>query len=413
MEPSGRQVAENKGTYGLRLLFDGQPLYLYLSQVQIRVPGTTKSHGMGALSAGACGTRLIVLSSVPHTHLRWIALGFLTWSIASLTMRGVAADELYGPPGVKPEAVRQGTLGSCYFHAVIAALAHSRPDELRGMIAANSDGTYTVKFADDSKENAYLEDIRYARQSGYDLSEGLWVAVLFRAYAQRVLREELLAEIEKSDLFPFAKPYVKDFVATHDSLLLAYDRAIRSQVEQNGNIDRKRLESRLREEIKPLSVPDLVSESVIKLLESEGFFDSIAQLVKQNGEIFGAYRAAGQGGVAEQVMKTMTGSNRFIQNGTESQTAAALEEAFRARRPVVACSGGSLFARQLAEGKALPPDTRNWYLSAHCYTALSYDGSGQTVTLRNPWASFPAPDGVFTVPLRTFTPAFRGIITTE
>ena len=34
-----------------------------------------------------------------------------------------AADDLYGSKGIVPEAVRQGRLGSCYFHAVIAALA--------------------------------------------------------------------------------------------------------------------------------------------------------------------------------------------------------------------------------------------------------------------------------------------------
>ena len=37
-----------------------------------------------------------------------------------------AADDLYGSKGVVPEAVRQGKLGSCYFHAVIAAMAERR-----------------------------------------------------------------------------------------------------------------------------------------------------------------------------------------------------------------------------------------------------------------------------------------------
>ena len=39
-----------------------------------------------------------------------------------------AADNLYGAKGVSPDAVRQGRLGSCYFHAVIAALAQRRVD---------------------------------------------------------------------------------------------------------------------------------------------------------------------------------------------------------------------------------------------------------------------------------------------
>jgi hypothetical protein len=329
-----------------------------------------------------------------------------------LPLQCVAAD-LYGRQGVKPQAVRQGKLGSCYFHAVIAALAEFQPEGLRRMIQANSDGTYTVRFADGIKENAYPEDIQYARQSGYDLSEGLWVAVLFRAYAQRVLRQALLSGIEKSDLFPFVKSYVKNFVATNDPLLLAYDRAIRSQVDQDGTLDRSKLERQLREEMKPLNIPDEMRESIIKLLESGGFFDSVAELIKQNGEIFGAYRAVGQGGVAERVMQTMTGTVRFVQNDSEDQAGSALDEAFEARRPVVACTGGSLFYRRVAEGRPLPADAKSWYVNAHCYTAMAYDGNGQTVTLRNPWARFPDPDGVFTLPLKIFVPAFRGIITTQ
>ena len=98
----------------------------------------------------------------------------------ALPLPGVAAD-LYGPQGVKPQAVRQGKLGSCYFHAVIAALAEFQAEGLERMIQAHSDGGYTVRFADGVKENAYAEDVQYTRESGYDLSEGLWVAVLFRA----------------------------------------------------------------------------------------------------------------------------------------------------------------------------------------------------------------------------------------
>ena len=96
----------------------------------------------------------------------------------ALPPQGVAAD-LYGPLGVKPQAVRQGKLGSCYFHAAIAALAEFQAQGLRRMIQAHSDGSYTVRFADGVQENAYAQDVEYARESGYDLSEGLWVAVCF------------------------------------------------------------------------------------------------------------------------------------------------------------------------------------------------------------------------------------------
>ena len=61
----------------------------------------------------------------------------------------------------------------------------------------------------------------------------------------------------------------------------------------------------------------------------------------------------------------------------------------------------------------MPADTHTWFINAHCYTVLAYDAGSRMVTLRNPWAEFPQPEGVFELALGSFVPAFRGIITTE
>jgi hypothetical protein len=326
---------------------------------------------------------------------------------------GTAPEALYGPGGVRPEGVRQGRLGSCYFHAVIAAMAQTKPQVLKDMIQSGSAGTFAVHFADGKQETAYPEDLRYTREIGYDLSDGLWVAVLFRAYAQRVLRESLLLAIDKSDLFPLFKAPAKDFVSTNDPLLLAYDRAIRAQVDQYGNIDRSKLESQLQEEMKPLPVSDEIKASLIKLLESGGFFDSLAEVIKQNGELFGAYRAVGQGGIADRVMQTFAGSSLDVLNESEDQAATLLDQVVKNKLPAAACSGGSRFYQLLAAGQSIPADAESWYVNAHCYTVLGYDSSGRTVTLRNPWARHPDPDGVFKLPLPQFVPAFRGIVTVQ
>ena len=179
------------------------------------------------------------------------------------------ADDLYGQKGIAPEAVRQGRLGSCYFHAVIAAMAERRAETIRKMIQSNPDGSYTVTFGDGKKETAYPEDLRYTHESGYDLSDGEWVAVLFRSYAQKVLRESLLQDIQASDIFPLLKTPVAEFVASNDQLVLAYDRAIRSQVDQYGNVDRAKLEAGLKKEMAPITaVPDSMKDSLISQLES-------------------------------------------------------------------------------------------------------------------------------------------------
>ena len=323
-----------------------------------------------------------------------------------------AEPQLYEAAGIRPQGVRQGKLGSCYFHAVVTALAQANPQLLQKMIKANADGTYTVQFADDKKENAYPEDLRYTREIGYDLSEGLWVAAIFRAYAQRILRQALLEALEKSSLFPLIKQYAKDFVAANDPLVLAYDRAIRSQVDQYGNIDRANLEADLKEQMNPIAVSGEIKDSLIKLLESGGFFDAISAMIKQNGELFGAYRAVGQGGIAERVMQTLAGSVKVVKNSSEGEVSGALGRALGAHQPLVACTAGSRFYERVAAGQSLPSGVDAWYVNAHCYTVLGFDAASSSVTLRNPWARHPDPDGVFILPISTFVPAFRGVITT-
>ncbi len=322
-----------------------------------------------------------------------------------------AADSLYGPQGIVPEAVRQGKLGSCYFHAVIAALAQHHEDSIRKMIHSDAEGSYTVTFGDGKKETAYPEDLRYTRDSGYDLSDGQWVAVLFRAYAQRVLRASLLQAIDSSDLFPMLKQPAEELVAANDALVLAYDRAIRAQVDQYGNIGRANLEAGLKQEMAPIMVPDSVKNSLIGLLETGGFFDKMVTMIQQNGELFGAYRAVGQGGIADRVMRTLAGNTHFQENQSEEQTAGALAEAVSNGAPIVACTGGSRFYQEMAKGQSLPSGADLWYVNAHCYTVLNYDSKSSTVKIRNPWARHPDPDGIFSLPLQSFFPAFYGIVT--
>ena len=324
-----------------------------------------------------------------------------------------AADNLYGEKGISTAAVRQGKLGSCYFHAVIAGLAERRQDVIRKMIQPNADGSYTVTFGDSKKETAYPEDLRYTRETGYDLSDGQWVAVLFRAYAQRVLRQSLLEAIDSSDIFPLLKQPAAQLVSSNDPLVLAYDRAIRAEVDQYGNVDRGKLEERLKGQMGAITVPDSVKDTLISTLESGGFFDKMVALIRQNGELFGAYRAVGQGGIADRVMKTLGGSSRFQENKSESQVATSLEEAASKGLPMVACTGGSRFYQEAAAGRALPPDTDPWYVNAHCYTVLGYDAGAASVNLRNPWARHPDPDGIFNLPLKTFFLAYAGLVTPQ
>src|SRR5690242_14831857 len=77
-----------------------------------------------------------------------------------------ALPELFGPLGVQPQAVRQGSLGSCYFHSAIAAIAATNPDSLQKSIETLKQTEWRVTFADGKIENVYVDDVRYARDSG-------------------------------------------------------------------------------------------------------------------------------------------------------------------------------------------------------------------------------------------------------
>ena len=95
-----------------------------------------------------------------------------------------ATPELFGPSGIRPQAVRQGSLGSCYFHSAIAAIAATDPGAVKRAIQPVNASSWKVRFADGKNENVYLNDVQYTRSSGFDRSEGLWVPILFRGYAQ-------------------------------------------------------------------------------------------------------------------------------------------------------------------------------------------------------------------------------------
>ena len=217
---------------------------------------------------------------------------------------------LFGKSGVTPDAVRQGTLGSCYFHATIAALARSNPDMLHDSIRRDADGSFRVHFFSGPDESVFPVDIEFGRAHGYDRSDGAWVLVLMRGYAQRTLRLSLVEAVEKSTLIPFlARPLALSLLDQSGPLLVAYDRAIRSVINQQGALDKTLLKQRLAAQLKTLGLHSMQSEMLGSFLDEKGFFDQLAKNVEENGEVFGAYKGLGQGGIPMRVLEAFTGSS--------------------------------------------------------------------------------------------------------
>jgi len=309
---------------------------------------------------------------------------------------------LYGVHGISPQAVRQGHLGSCFFHATIAALAKTTPGTLRNAIRRNPNGGYKVHFYSGPDETVYSSDVTYGREHGYDRSEGTWVAVLMRAYAQRTLRQSLVEAIQKSDVIPsFIQPMAISWLDGSDTLLVAYDRAVRAVVSQDGSMDQYALKQSLATELHTEGIPSSEAQALVGFLDEKGFFAALAQTVQENGEVFGAYKSLGQGGIPVRVMEAFLGQGKVHAGFTNNsqQTVAQLRR-FRA--------GG---VAMVAGTKDIAPNVQfasaSWWVAAHCYTVMNYDESAQTVTLRNPWGSHPGPDGTFTLPLSAYLAGYE------
>jgi hypothetical protein len=334
----------------------------------------------------------------------WIAVALAGSGLTGANLsQAVWAEEpaaLYGTHGVSPQAVRQGLLGSCYFHASIAALAYSRPEVLREAIRKNPGGGYRVHFLNGPDETVFPEDVEFGRVHSYDRSEGTWVAVLMRAYAQRALRQSLVGAIQKSEMIPmFTKPIALSLLEQSDLVLVGYDRAVRSVVQQDGVLDKATLKARLASQLSETGVPASEAQMLSGFLDVQGFFDAVAQTVEQNGEVFGAYKSLGQGGVPVRVFEAFLGKANAGMVADKKLTIEQLRQVRTRRMAMVAGSWST--ASNEEEAKA------NWWVPGHSYTVLDYDDAARTVTLRNPWGSRPDPDGVFTIPLAGFLDAYE------
>jgi hypothetical protein len=333
-----------------------------------------------------------------------IALGavlFLLMILAGVGSSGIGwAEEpgtLYGAHGVSPTAVRQEALGNGYFHASIAALAEAVPDSLRAAIVPNPIGGFRVHFFDGPEETVSIEDIEFSRTGGRDRSEGLWVGALMRGYAQHALRLGMAAAVEKSNGIPAeTKAKALDWLKQPDSLIAAYDRAIRSAVRQDGTLDQAGLRARLTSELSAGGIPATEAQILIGFLDNSGFRFRLERTVQQDGEVFGAYKSPGMGGVPVRVIEAFMGR---AYAGLVTDNDQTMKDLRRFRMGGVAIVAGTW-----GTGASGAFSKMGWWLPAHGYTLLGYDEAAKTVTLCNPWGV--PPDGTFTLPLAVFLDGF-------
>jgi phenylalanyl-tRNA synthetase beta subunit len=90
---------------------------------------------------------------------------------------------------------------------------------------------------------------------------------------------------------------------------------------------------------------------------------------------------------------------------TSEQARADLKVMQQQGLPMVAISAdrldGTIQLRVHSHG-----ESQDWFVGNHAYTVLAYNMQTDMVTVRNPWADHPEPDGVFTISTSDFVSAY-------
>lgn len=85
-----------------------------------------------------------------------------------------------------PDAIRQGSIGDCYFVSSLAAVAEAHPEMVKNSIKDNGDGSYTVTFPGAKDEAITVKAPTQAEQGLYNHAspEGLWASTVEKAYGK-------------------------------------------------------------------------------------------------------------------------------------------------------------------------------------------------------------------------------------
>ncbi len=94
-----------------------------------------------------------------------------------------ASTELFANGLPNPDAIRQGSLGDCWFLAAAGSVAAQNPQAIADMIADNGDGTYTVSFPNGTSATVNAPTNAELAVGATSGSDGMWITVLEKAFA--------------------------------------------------------------------------------------------------------------------------------------------------------------------------------------------------------------------------------------
>ncbi|MBS2007896.1 MAG: hypothetical protein JST01_12700 [Cyanobacteria bacterium SZAS TMP-1] len=112
------------------------------------------------------------------------------YGVASEGQKAGVCYDLYKDPdplrSIAPDSVKQGSIGDCYYEAVVASLAKTNPELIRDSIKDNGNGCYTVTFAGAKNEPITVKAPTEAELGLYNHAgqNGVWASVMEKAYGQ-------------------------------------------------------------------------------------------------------------------------------------------------------------------------------------------------------------------------------------
>jgi len=349
-----------------------------------------------------------------HSLALLFTAAVLNFMPAVLAQANAKVPVLYPESGIAAVNVKQGQISSCYFFATVGAIAQAKPSAVTDAIKDLGDKSYKVSFLNGKSETVSEDDAMFARRNGFDRSNAFWVALFLRAYAQSTLRDTLVAAIDASQLSPFFKSTAKLYLVNNDLILLAYDRAVREQVSQNGSFDPAKLQATLTAQMNVMGLPKPTQAQVLGYLNDKDFFNVLTKAVEQNAELFGAYKAVNAGGIPRKVFAAFLGDTdaRYIDAEHADIIRSLLTSVHAGGVGGVASTRASISEDIQYRVKN---DTKfpNWWIGGHAYTILDFDPDTNIVSLRNPWGQRPDPEGNFSIPLADFMAGYGQITVTK
>ena len=264
--------------------------------------------------------------------------------------------------------VRQGSSGTCYFHAVMASAANQDPtlltrrmSEKESILPLLSSKYFEIRVGKYT-ESVYPKDALSFQAEHSDRSTGgLWVPAMLKAYGQMLLRKGIVKYISNQD-----QEFLTSLLQLDPMIVSSIDSAVRTAINPEGKLNRSDFQNKLRVR----GVPN----EIIQLSMDTGFIDILEEVVQSNPEAFDAEYLMGKGGYSLVVAENIF-NYRCRRIGSSSPSLYQEVSSAINNKNIVTIS-----SKTQCVGS-----NPSWFTENHAFAVL--DTQNSNFIIRNPWSS--------------------------